>query len=969
MPDDRSHRQRPGDPSAGHPEIRPGDCLGRYTIRDLIGAGGMGRVFAALDPELGRTVALKVIRRDRLRTPSLAQARLRREAQVLARLQHPGVVTVYDVGTQDDQVFIAMELVTGATLRGWLGAARRSWRAILATFVAAGRGLAAAHTVGIVHRDFKPENVIVGDHRVVVVDFGLARAGDDGPADTEVSPLEGPDRLTLGLTLTGEHLGTPRYMAPEQRSGGVVTAKADQFAFCVALKEALHGEAAQAGAARRPEIPGWVDAAVDRGLEADPAARWPSMDDLLAALGRDPAARRRRIVAGAVGTALFAAAIWSLAFPHAGDPCAGRAARLAGVWDAARQDAVGAAFAAAGVRYGDDTWRRVRSSIDDYAARWADMTVDSCRATRVDGRQSDTLLDLRTACLERRRAVLGALTGLWARGMSAETVEHAPDAVRDLEAISECADVRALTERAPPPADPVHAELVASARTGLDALRALALAHRLPEAKKAAALVRAQSEATGWAPIRAEAAYIEGDILGDLGDPGAEASLLESARQAGAARDDRLEARALVRLVRHTAVNQQSAGRALLIADVADGVVARADDPAERVHLLRGRGLALLTSGKNEAARTTFIAARALATSVFGAGDRETLAIASNLVQVVSALGDWAGAVRLGEQNLAATIALLGPDHPQVVQVLNGIAIAAADGGDQETAADSFRRALAINERVSGPDSAATAVTLNNLGAVERTRGHLDEAQGLLERALAIRERVLGPEHSYVASTLGNLADVRARQGHLGEALELDRRTLAIITKVHGPMHARVATAQHKLGEVLEETGDAAGALDAYQRSLDIRKQVLGADHPMTLYSMMLVGRALMLLHRCAEARPLLTAAATGLEKTVGPEHPDFVESLAAQAACDLADGQAARAVDRLERAVAVAEKRHLGTGERERNRFLLARALWSLGRRDAAIAAAAKAEAALESSADGARDRAAAHAWLATRR
>src|ERR1044071_5723877 len=182
-------------------EIGPGDCLGRYTIRRLIGAGGMGRVFAAVDPELGRAVAIKLIRAERASSPS-ARARLLREAQALARLHHPNVVTVYDVGTQDDEVFIAMELIEGSTLAEWIGAADRGWRKVLEAFLAAGRGLAAAHSAGIVHRDFKPSNVIVGPDRVVVVDFGLARAGTDASDPEPASDSE--QLLEASLTPPGE---------------------------------------------------------------------------------------------------------------------------------------------------------------------------------------------------------------------------------------------------------------------------------------------------------------------------------------------------------------------------------------------------------------------------------------------------------------------------------------------------------------------------------------------------------------------------------------------------------------------------------------------------------------------------------------------------------------------------------------------------------------------------------------------
>ena len=224
--------------ASDHGDIAPGDCLGRYTVTRLLGAGGMGQVYAAADPELGRTVALKVIHQDRISSPQ-ARLRLVREAQALALVRHPNVVTVHDIGADDDPMFIAMELVEGVTLDTWLAETTRSWREIVTTFLAAARGLVAAHAAGIIHRDFKPSNVIVAKDRVVVVDFGIARIGDD----VETVDTKTTDRSVLGvqLTETGTQLGTVGYMAPEQAGAGEVTAKADQYAFCVALWEALWG--------------------------------------------------------------------------------------------------------------------------------------------------------------------------------------------------------------------------------------------------------------------------------------------------------------------------------------------------------------------------------------------------------------------------------------------------------------------------------------------------------------------------------------------------------------------------------------------------------------------------------------------------------------------------------------------------------------------------------------------------------
>jgi hypothetical protein len=292
--------------------------LGRYRLLERLGQGGMGVVYAAHDEQLDRRVAVKLLHAGR--GAAAQAARLRREALALARLSHPNVVQVFEIGEVDGQAFVAMELVRGVTLRAWLAARPRAVDEILAVFVQAGRGLAAAHAAGLVHRDFKPENALVGeDGRVRVVDFGLARGDEPGPA--------APDGPLAAMTETGAVLGTPAYMAPEQRGGAVVDARADQFALCVALHEALHGErpfagdtadayfaAVAAGRVRPPShrrVPARVRAALLRGLRPDRDARWPDLDALLAALDRRPA-RRVLALALALALALTAAAAAAL---------------------------------------------------------------------------------------------------------------------------------------------------------------------------------------------------------------------------------------------------------------------------------------------------------------------------------------------------------------------------------------------------------------------------------------------------------------------------------------------------------------------------------------------------------------------------------------------------------------------------------------------------------------------------------
>ncbi|PRP92839.1 Serine/threonine-protein kinase PrkC [Enhygromyxa salina] len=290
--------------------------LDRYLVLRELGAGGMGIVYLAYDDQLDRRVAVKLLRGSR--SSAEAQSRLQREAQAMARLSHPNVVTVYEVGSVEDEVFVSMEYVAGRDMRAWLEAEPRSWSEVLAAYLPAGAGLAAAHEAGIVHRDFKPDNVLVGDDgRVRVADFGLAyaQAGELSQSAPSEPSAPRPERSPLDtpLTRTGALLGTPAYMAPEQFSGAPTDERTDQFSFCVALWEGLYGcrpfvgktvaeigISVTAGVIDDPElsasraVPTWLRAVLERGLAREPGARWPSMAALLAALADDPRVRRRR---------------------------------------------------------------------------------------------------------------------------------------------------------------------------------------------------------------------------------------------------------------------------------------------------------------------------------------------------------------------------------------------------------------------------------------------------------------------------------------------------------------------------------------------------------------------------------------------------------------------------------------------------------------------------------------------------
>jgi serine/threonine protein kinase/formylglycine-generating enzyme required for sulfatase activity len=338
-----THESGPGDRASVDADLdvlAVGATVGRYLVVERIGAGAMGVVYSAYDPKLDRKIALKLLRPQRGgRDHARRTARLEREAQAIAKLSHPNVVGIFDVGVHDGQVFMAMEYLAGGTLSDWVAAKKRTWREIVKMFIEVGHGLAGAHAEGLIHRDFKPDNVLLDKNGVPkVVDFGLVRL----TGATDLTSSGAIDRTASGeyesgsvaavpapggaaaLTRTGALTGTPAYMAPEQFLGKAIDARTDQFAFCVALYEALYGQRPFEGqtifaladavtdgrvraAPKGSDVPGWVRACVLRGLRVGPAERYPGFEQLLAVLANDPVARRRRrLVVAAASMSLVA---------------------------------------------------------------------------------------------------------------------------------------------------------------------------------------------------------------------------------------------------------------------------------------------------------------------------------------------------------------------------------------------------------------------------------------------------------------------------------------------------------------------------------------------------------------------------------------------------------------------------------------------------------------------------------------
>jgi hypothetical protein len=456
--------------------------------------------------------------------------------------------------------------------------------------VEAGRGLAAAHEVGIIHRDFKPDNVMLDrDGRPRVLDFGLARAASDGsgvvPVAHEPLDLGSSSSFDAKLTETGALMGTPAYMAPEQFAGERVDARTDQFSFCVSVYEALYGErpfggdSAMAlsfqvhqGIVREPprdtHVPGWLRKVLLRGLAAKPDERWPDMSALLEAMGRDPARRRRTIIGALAGVIVLAGLGVIVQRSLAARPqlCTDAASHLDGVWDADARAAIDAAFMASERSYARDAALTVERALDDYAAAWTQMHTEACTATRLRGDQSDEVLSLRMACLDRHHDALAALVQVY-READGEIVDQALEAIDSLPPLSRCADVDALMSGVSPPAEAIR-EQVELLRRRLDAARSLDLAGKRVHAREQLAALHEDLTALDYRPLIAEFALLYGPMLET---PSERVNMLEQALwMAEASRHDRVAAEAWIELI-------EAYGPFANDFDAAEHAVARAD--------------------------------------------------------------------------------------------------------------------------------------------------------------------------------------------------------------------------------------------------------------------------------------------------------------------------------------------------------------------------------------------------------
>ncbi|HUS64516.1 MAG TPA: serine/threonine-protein kinase [Kofleriaceae bacterium] len=840
-------------------EILPrGSALGRYLVLEQRGAGGMGVVYSAYDPELDRKVAIKLVRHDPTATGgSDGRARMLREAQAIARLSHPNVITVHDVGIALDQVFVAMELVDGLTVTAWLAERPRELPEILDVFVQAARGLAAAHVAGLVHRDVKPDNILVGnDGRTRVVDFGLVRdvnaarpEADPGSSQGHTIPTTAGFRmLNVPLTQVGAFMGTPDYMAPEQFAGAATDARTDQYGFCASLYQALHGKppfatgsvltsaqrAMEGGPLPEPnaKVPAHVRAVVRRGLSPDPAARFASMAEVIAELQRDPDARRRRPWLAVAAAVAVVGAGAGVAVPllirgdeAAASPCGGAEERLAGAWDDGRRAAVERAFAATKAPFAADATRSVTKALDDYAAGWTRSYQDSCEATVVRGEQSAEMQDLRATCLAQRRGELDALVDLLAEADTA-LVQRALTAAQSLPPVDACDDLAALKAPVPPPAGEEARRAVAALRDELVRTQALLLAGRNKEGLAQAQVLRERARALGYRPLQAQTGGLLSQLQSRSGDPqGALVTLREAFAEAVAGRDDENVSRITVSLVQATTGVRQF-DRAAEWSDIAQAALERiGDPPARRAALHVARGHLMSGQGRMADAVTEQEAALGIRQKL-DPDSLETARTLNNLAFLYDELGRYAEARAAGERSLAIQRAGLGPSHPDVALVLNHLGNIASDEGDLTLAIDYYKRSLAIREKsvAAGDDPSSLASVLNNLGVAAFDQERLDEALAWQQRALALREEQ-DPASEDVSMSLVNIGAILERQQKTREALATFERARDIGVKAVGADHPYVGDALEGIGGCTRQLG----RFEESQRALEHAQKIRAA--------------------------------------------------------------------------------------------------------------------------------------------
>lgn len=873
-----------------------GALVGRFLVVERLGIGGMGVVYRAYDPELHRQVAIKLLR------PALedgdGRSRLIREAQAMAQVSHPNVAAIHDVGTLEERVYIAMELVEGRTVSAWLARKKRTWQEVVATFIQAGRGLAAAHAEDLVHRDFKPQNVMIDEKgRVRVVDFGLARssgvrnAGREPDEHAELGPTQpSGSSLDTPLTRDGALVGTPAYMAIEQFNGLPTDARTDQFSYCVALWEGLYGLRPFSGGAiaelivnvggglvrdlPTTDVPRSIERMLRRGLCPQPNDRWPSLGQLVDALERTIAPRRRSAWLPAIAAAGTALAVGlGVAATAEAETCTGAKAALETVWAPARAEQIGRGFEALDTS-ATSVWDGQRRRIDAYAEVWQTTHRQACEATAITAEQSTEALDLRMACLHQAKRELDA-TLVVLEAPDAALVDRLNGMVSGLPVLARCSNLDSLREsHVSPPAE--IAASVEETYAAVESARALSRAGRFESALEAGEVAFEDAEALGYDPLLAEATLAVAVAHTDLSHfEVAEPMLLDAQRRAVTSGMWRQAVIAIARYVHMVGHELSRPDEALAFAELGRALATRADDPWSEL-VLRGAITAALTSAErfDEAISSTQETLKMYADhpDIDPVGRAREL---DNLATILADKGDFEHALEARLEALEIQRQARGADHPDVAQKLSNLGAIYSMMGRNDEAETAYRDALALQERVLPPDDLNTTISRANLGAILASRGKMVQAEEQYREVLAAFEAKLGARHPNVIMTRYGLASVLLDLQKFDEAEALARQALADAREAFGPKHMRVAGAAAALGAVLLHRDELAESESVFRVAVDVHIKTRGPSHPYTLSARLGLSETLARSGRLPDAESTLRAA---LEDGLAAHGEDILE-------------------------------------------------------------------------------------------
>ncbi|MCR9161942.1 MAG: protein kinase domain-containing protein [Nannocystaceae bacterium] len=828
--------------------------IGRFVVIRKLGQGAMGIVYLAYDPKLDRKVALKLVDTSALGSEmGDAQTRLEREAQAAAALGHPNVVTVYDVGEHRGDVFLAMEFVEGSCLTDWIKE-RHGWRDVTALFLEIARGLAAAHDADMVHRDFKPDNVLLGvDGRPRVADFGLARPtegwsardaskmlGDGSEASIRALKLQSHDALAS----TGEVCGTPAYMAPEQFAGVDVGPASDQFGFCVSLFEALFGfrpfkgdsvtelavavlENDRQTLPARHDVPKAIVEVVLQGLEPKVEDRHPSMHALADRL--DAALRvrmRNRLLAGGALVAALSVGFGAQAAEALDEqPCDEASSAVDRAWSSERKDAVTSALHAANLS------TDITTALDAFAEDWTQMRVDSCEAALVAGRDSTDVLDLRTACLDRARSRLDVAADALANAPTADRVRAVPTALGSL---AECEDVNALRELS----------LVYGAEDSLESQAAWVDAER----KVAFIRLHQYEPPTAWSQTAAEleslgethalphavaiGAYWQGRAMlanGDVDD--AEAALQRALPSAALSLSRTVTPRTLYALAEAAIHGERyaEASERLRLAEAMSQQIREPQTQRETLDDIRvSQAHVAIKRGAPEQAAQQL---RAMLEEDRARPPRFQERVHSTLGAACRELGDTPCALEHHAKALELVAALPEVEPLELAGRHANMGLMHADMGNAPEATAALGTAAEIVEQAFDAKHPMRGQLLSDRGGIQGAMGDPADGERDLLEGLAIHAHNHGKDHPALVEALIDLNRTQLRLGKLQDATKHGEWALRIVDAAFEGQHPRRADPRLPLADAYAATGrfdDAARVLREGLEILDTPK-----THPM----------------------------------------------------------------------------------------------------------------------------------------